>query len=171
MLYPLPACSELRIRFSQCEFFRVALILVGFGFMVPASGNDVNSQIDYLAEVKPLLKRKCYACHGAQKQKGGLRLDTGKLIRKGGENGAALVPGNSGDSLLLKKVSATEETDRMPQEATDELGFHVVQDRHYVTDIHATILHQLGLDPRGLEVPGHKRLDIDFGEPIHDIIA
>ena len=32
--------------------------------------------------------------------------------------------------------------------ATDELGFHAVENRHYVTDIHATVLHQLGLDPR-----------------------
>jgi hypothetical protein len=55
--------------------------------------------------------------------------------------------------------------------ATDELGFHAVEDRHYVTDIHATLLHQLGLDPRRLEVPGHKRLEIDFGEPIRKIIA
>ncbi|MCA9145998.1 MAG: DUF1501 domain-containing protein [Planctomycetales bacterium] len=55
--------------------------------------------------------------------------------------------------------------------ATDEIGFHAVEDRHYVTDIHATVLHQLGLDPRKLEVPGHKRLDIDFGNPIHDVIA
>ncbi|MBC8357131.1 MAG: DUF1501 domain-containing protein [Planctomycetes bacterium] len=55
--------------------------------------------------------------------------------------------------------------------ATDEIGFHAVEDRHYVTDIHATVLHQLGLDPRKLEVPGHKRLDIDFGKPIHDVIA
>ena len=55
--------------------------------------------------------------------------------------------------------------------ATDELGFHAVEHRHYVTDIHATVLHQLGLDPRQLEVPGHKRLEIDFGKPIQDIIA
>jgi hypothetical protein len=55
--------------------------------------------------------------------------------------------------------------------ATDELGFHAVEDRHYVTDIHATVLHQLGLDPRRLEVPGHKRLDIDFGRPIHQILG
>jgi hypothetical protein len=34
--------------------------------------------------------------------------------------------------------------------ATDELGFHAVQNRHYVTDIHATVLHLLGLDPRNL---------------------
>jgi hypothetical protein len=54
---------------------------------------------------------------------------------------------------------------------TDELGFHAVEHRHYVTDIHATVLHQLGLDSRRLEIPGHKRLEIDFGEPIREILA
>src|SRR5207253_1315620 len=53
----------------------------------------------------------------------------------------------------------------------DEIGFHAVEDRHYVTDIHATVLHQLGLDPRRLEVPGRKRLEIDYGQPIRAIIA
>jgi hypothetical protein len=55
--------------------------------------------------------------------------------------------------------------------ATDELGFHAVENRHYVTDIHATILHQLGLDSRKLEVPGRKRLAIDHGIPIHEIMT
>ena len=55
--------------------------------------------------------------------------------------------------------------------ATDEIGFHAVEDRHYVTDVHATVLHQLGLDPRKLVVPGRKRLEIDFGNPIRQIIA
>jgi len=55
--------------------------------------------------------------------------------------------------------------------ATDEIGFHAVENRHYVTDVHATVLHQLGLDPKEMEVPGHKRLEIDFGHPIHEIIA
>jgi hypothetical protein len=55
--------------------------------------------------------------------------------------------------------------------ATDPLGFHAAEHRHYVTDIHATVLHQLGLDPRRLEVPGQKRLEIDFGHPIREIIA
>lgn len=55
--------------------------------------------------------------------------------------------------------------------STDEIGFHAVEDRHYVTDIHATILHQLGLDSRKLEIPGRKRLEIDHGKPIHEIIA
>jgi len=55
--------------------------------------------------------------------------------------------------------------------ATDEIGFHASENRHYVTDIHATVLHQLGLDARRLEVPGRKRLEIDFGKPIKEILA
>jgi hypothetical protein len=55
--------------------------------------------------------------------------------------------------------------------ATDELGYHAVEDRHYVTDIHATVLRLLGLDSLRLEVPGRRRLDIDRGEAIEDIIA
>jgi hypothetical protein len=55
--------------------------------------------------------------------------------------------------------------------ATDELGFHAVEHRHYVTDLHATVLHQLGLDSHRLEIPGRKRLEVDFGKPIKEIIA
>lgn len=55
--------------------------------------------------------------------------------------------------------------------ATDEIGFHAEEHRHYVTDIHATIMHLLGLDSRKLEIPGRKRLDIDHGQPIREILA
>jgi uncharacterized protein (DUF1501 family) len=55
--------------------------------------------------------------------------------------------------------------------ATDELGFHAAEHRHYVTDVHATVLTLLGLDHRRLEIPGRKRLDLDFGQPIQEIMA
>jgi len=55
--------------------------------------------------------------------------------------------------------------------ATDELGYHAVEKRQFVTDIHATIFQLLGLDPRRLEIPGRKRLDMDYGRPIPEIIA
>ncbi len=55
--------------------------------------------------------------------------------------------------------------------ATDELGCYAVENPHYVTDIHATVMHQLGLDPVALEVPGRRRLEIDLGRPIREIIA
>ncbi len=55
--------------------------------------------------------------------------------------------------------------------ATDELGFHAIEHPHYVTDIHATLLHLMGLDPHRLDVPGRKRLEIDYGRPIREIMA
>jgi hypothetical protein len=55
--------------------------------------------------------------------------------------------------------------------ATDELGFHAIEHRHYVTDIHATVLYLLGLDSRRLEIPGRKRLEIEHGRVIREILA
>ena len=55
--------------------------------------------------------------------------------------------------------------------ATDEIGFHAAEDRHYVTDIHATVLRCLGLDSRKLELPGRKRLEMDHGTAIPQILA
>ncbi|WP_298869390.1 DUF1501 domain-containing protein [uncultured Gimesia sp.] len=55
--------------------------------------------------------------------------------------------------------------------STDELGFHAVENRHYVTDLHATVLHQMGLDTTRLNYPGRQRIDRDYGEVIHDIIS
>ena len=54
---------------------------------------------------------------------------------------------------------------------TDEIGFHAVEDPHYVTDVHATLMRLLGLDAHHLEVPGHKRLEIDYGQAIDAILA
>lgn len=54
---------------------------------------------------------------------------------------------------------------------TDELGYHALGEGHYVTDLHATVLHLLGLDGRRLAVEGRKRLDIDFGRVITDVLT
>lgn len=55
--------------------------------------------------------------------------------------------------------------------ATDELGYHALGEGHYVTDLHATTLHLLGLDNRRLHYPGRKRLEIDDGHVIEEILA
>ena len=73
--------------------------------------------IDYLRDVKPIFKVHCVRCHGPLKSEAELRLDTKALALKGGENGAALVPGQVATSLLLKRVLAEKDT-RMPPEGT-----------------------------------------------------
>ena len=55
--------------------------------------------VDYERDIKPVLKARCYACHGALKQEAGLRLDTGMLIRQGGDSGSAVSDGQLDHSL------------------------------------------------------------------------
>jgi hypothetical protein len=70
--------------------------------------------VDYARDVKPILAKHCYACHGAQKQKSGFRLDTATSALKGGDSGPAIVPGKSGESRLIQAVTGAEGVTRMP---------------------------------------------------------
>jgi hypothetical protein len=74
---------------------------------------------DYQRDVRPILNRRCIACHGALKQKAGLRLDTAARLLRGGESGPAVEPGKSGESLIIEAVSGTEGW-RMPPEGEGE---------------------------------------------------
>ncbi len=64
-------------------------------------------------EIRPLLIENCGKCHGAEKQKAGLRVDSRKALVEGGESGPALVPGRPGESLLIDAVRQAGEL-RMP---------------------------------------------------------
>ena len=61
---------------------------------------------DYTRSIKPLLRTKCYACHGAVRQKAGLRLDAGQLLLKGSKRGEVVIPGKPDLSALVAMVSA-----------------------------------------------------------------
>jgi hypothetical protein len=69
--------------------------------------------VDYAKDIKPLLKNRCYACHGALKQKADLRMDTANAMRKGGDNGDILAREHS---LLLERVTTKDIDERMPPE-------------------------------------------------------
>ena len=72
--------------------------------------------VDYLQQVKPILAQRCYECHGAMKQKAGLRLDTGGSIRRGGESGPAVKVDSGAESELLRRITSADKDERMPQE-------------------------------------------------------
>jgi hypothetical protein len=86
-------------------------------FVLAASASAAG--VDYRRDVKPILAGRCFACHSAVRQKGGLRLDAAALIRKGGRNGAAVVAGKSAASLLVDAVLARGRS-RMPPEKEGE---------------------------------------------------
>ncbi|MEX0725079.1 MAG: PSD1 and planctomycete cytochrome C domain-containing protein [Planctomycetaceae bacterium] len=70
----------------------------------------------YEKQVKPLLKSRCFACHGALKQEASLRLDAVSLMQQGGDSGPVVVVGDAAASLIIERVSASDDSLRMPPE-------------------------------------------------------
>jgi hypothetical protein len=66
--------------------------------------------------IRPVLVRECYSCHAstAAKVRGGLKLDTRDAVRKGGEDGPAVVPGDPRNSLLIKAIRHEDDHLKMP---------------------------------------------------------
>jgi hypothetical protein len=98
---------------------RPALLLIGLAFGTAAASSPAvaaEEGVDYLRQVKPLLANRCYACHGALKQEGGLRLDTAALLIKGGDSGPVAVAGKSSESAIIERVTHAEADLRMPPE-------------------------------------------------------
>jgi mono/diheme cytochrome c family protein len=88
-----------------------------------AAAARADPPIDYSRDVKPILSRHCYSCHGEKAKKGGLRLDTAAALLKGGSSGPGLVRGKSAASFLIQAVKGTDGMTRMPYKApalTDE---------------------------------------------------
>jgi hypothetical protein len=94
----------------------VSLPLLCSALALPAPAAE---KVAYVRAVKPILTARCYACHGALQQKNDLRVDTVALMKKGGENGPVIVPGNSAESLLLTHVTGANGK-RMPPASEGE---------------------------------------------------
>ena len=91
--------------------FALGAVLIGG----PAAWAEDPAKAEFFEKrVRPLLTSRCIKCHGPDKQKGGLRLDSRAGWQSGGENGSALTPGKPDESLLLKAVRGADGTTRMP---------------------------------------------------------
>src|SRR3954470_2726286 len=71
------------------------------GLAATSRGAD---QVDFVLDVKPILESTCLSCHGPEKPKGNMRLDTKAGALKGGKNGPALVEGKPDQSPLYKST-------------------------------------------------------------------
>jgi mono/diheme cytochrome c family protein len=77
-------------------------------------------RVDYMGSIKPVLAARCFACHGALKQKSSLRLDTVGFMKKGGDTGPAIVAGKSVESLLIDRITGANGATRMPPKSQGE---------------------------------------------------
>jgi uncharacterized membrane protein len=101
----------------------------------------------YMRSIHPILDAKCVACHGANKEQAGLRLDLYELLLKGGKHGPVLAPRNPEGSLLLQRVTLSP-SDRhfMPAEGRTPLT------SDEISAIRAWIL--AGASPSASSIPG-----------------
>lgn len=73
--------------------------------------------VTYEKDIKPLFERSCFKCHGAEKQKGKLRLDSLEATLKGGSNGAGFEKGASAKSTFVASVARLlADDENMPPE-------------------------------------------------------
>ena len=91
-----------------------ALILSVVFLALPANAEDSGAKVDFERDVRPVLVAHCYACHGPNKQKSGLRLDRKSDALKGGDSGQVVVPGKGAESLIVQLTSGQDADRVMP---------------------------------------------------------
>jgi mono/diheme cytochrome c family protein len=83
----------------------LALIVIATTTLAELRQPDKPPPVDYARDVRPILAKHCYSCHGPDEQKSGLRLDRRADALAGGDRGSAIEPGQSEDSRLIQYVT------------------------------------------------------------------
>ena len=114
---------------SRCHFsFCVHLLSVASGAIL--GGEAKAAEFDFFEKkIRPVLAEHCYECHSveSEKSKGGLLLDSREATLRGGDSGAAVVPGKPDESLLLTAISHRDPDLEMPPKK-DQLPNSVIGD-------------------------------------------
>jgi len=123
---PTEQSHRTRCRIATCLALAVAA-LAPFRSPVRATGPDqVDADEFFETRIRPVLVEKCLDCHGPGNAEHGLRVDSHDHLMKGGENGAAVVPGDPDASLLITAIRRTRDDLQMPPD--DPLPANVVAD-------------------------------------------
>jgi mono/diheme cytochrome c family protein len=99
--------AALRIAIAMCAAVVFATTI--------ASSHAADTTVSFTRDVQPLLARRCFSCHGPTAREGGLRLDKPDAALAELDSGLrAIVPGHVEHSALVDRISATDDTERMP---------------------------------------------------------
>src|SRR5688500_13693089 len=112
--------AQLSMVFIRASFALSVLIAgnaLGADKPLPAAA----ASADFMRDVRPILESRCVGCHGPEKQKGKLRVDTREALLKGGENGPALVAGKGAHSALVKMTARVVPDMEMPPDDDEAL--------------------------------------------------
>jgi len=94
------------------------MLAVALAGLVAARSADlpppVDRKVDFASEVLPILETSCLRCHGAERPKGGRRLDTREAALRPGDYGPVILPGRSEESPFIHFVAGLEDGMEMP---------------------------------------------------------
>ncbi|PQO26356.1 hypothetical protein C5Y96_20170 [Blastopirellula marina] len=100
----------------QPALLYVVVFVIASSRLVPLQAQS----IDFDKQIAPILVSRCLECHQGTESEGGLNLTEMALVTKGGDSGAAVVPGKATDSLLWERVSADEMPPKHPLSTQDK---------------------------------------------------
>ncbi len=90
-------------------------ICIALALQLDLAASAAGASVDFVRDVRPLLEKHCYECHGPEKQKNGYRLDVREIALKGGDSGeAAIRPHDAKQSPIIRFVSGEDEDMVMP---------------------------------------------------------
>lgn len=103
----------------------LSLAVAGLGFVASTASAAIDPAklppasktpgVTFAKDIKPIFEKSCFKCHGPEKQKAKLRVDSLEATLKGGENAPNIVVGDSAKSTLVAAVArAGDEDDFMP---------------------------------------------------------
>lgn len=87
------------------------LSALGFASLFAVSASAADKKVDFVKDIQPIFEKSCVQCHGAEKQKGGLRLDTKEGAMKGGNDTVSIRPGDAAKSDLYRRITLPKDDD------------------------------------------------------------
>ncbi len=100
--------NQHHLRMSSGRSRSCLVLLALCGLLLAATAARGRGPVDFAGQVAPLLRARCLDCHGADKARGGLRLDRAEGLRRGGNSGTVVRPGKAAVSRLLHVVAGTD---------------------------------------------------------------
>src|SRR6185312_8690528 len=104
-----------------CAALTALLALLLMLAATPAHAAAPAKPVSFINDVAPLLKEKCFGCHGAKNPKGKLDMTKYASFRKGGTKDDPIVPGKPDESYLMMVLTATDKRRMPPKDSGDPL--------------------------------------------------
>ncbi|QDU09294.1 PSD1 and planctomycete cytochrome C domain-containing protein [Gimesia aquarii] len=114
LFHPLSSSHVVK---TVCHLIIFVLLAFPAMSLLEAANKIPADQIEFFEkEIRPVLVKRCYACHGPKKQEASLRLDSHAWMMKGSDSGKAVIPGDPLKSRIIQVIQYHDDDSQMPPE-------------------------------------------------------